>query len=409
MVQLRCVCLLLMVAPVALAGDWPQWLGPKRDGGTDEKVKAWEEAPKVLWKLPVGAGHSVPVVADGRVFVHAQLPGKEAEEVIAVDATTGKEIWRQNYTRAPYKSVLNTGPQSTPVVSGGKLFTFGITGVLTCFDASGGKQLWQTDVYKTFKADLPRFGVCCSPLVVGNRVLVPVGGKGAGVVAFDTEKGAVQWQALDDPASTASPVLVAGINGPDVVFMTSLRLVALNPLDGEVSWEYPLVFQPAGASPTPLVVGDKLFASTMTNGTTAIRIGKKEDKPAADQVWQEKEMKGYFSSGTSANKERLYLITNTLKPIPSAALTCVDLKTGKQLWARRGVGYFHAAPLRTGDGNLLVLSDSGSLTLVADDPKEYRELARAKVCGGTLTGMAFSDGKLFVRDAKEVTALRLND
>src|SRR5262245_34574025 len=245
-------------------------------------------------------------------------------------------------------------------------------------------------------------------MVVGNRVLVPVGGKGCAVVAYDTDKGTVQWQALDDPASTASPVLFPGDRGPDAVFMTSLRLVALNPLDGAIAWEFPLVFQPAGASPTPLVIGNQIVTSTMTNGTTAVRVGAKE-KPAPEQLWQGTELKAYFSSGTVVNKERLYLITNELKPIPNARLTCVELKTGKELWTKKGVGYFHAAPIRTGDGSLLILNDSGLLTLVADDPKQYRELCKFKACGGTLTAPAFSDGKVFVRDGKEVTCLSLSN
>ena len=133
-------------------------------------------------------------------------------------------------------------------------------------------------------------------------MLVPVGGKGSGVVAYDTEKGQVQWQGLDDPASTSSPVLFSGARGPDAVFMTSLRLVAVKPLEGAVAWEFPLVFQPAGASPTPLVVGDRIVTSTMTNGTTAVKVDTKDDKPAPEQLWQGTEIKGYFSSGTVVNK-----------------------------------------------------------------------------------------------------------
>lgn len=398
---------LLTVVPVASAEDWPQWLGPKRDSGTSEKVGVWKETPKPLWKAPVGVGHSVPVVAEGRVFVHARVKGKEAEELIALDAKTGSQLWRESYELAPYASVLNTGPQSTPAVADGKVYTFGITGVLSCFEAETGKRLWQTDVYKEFKVSLPRFGVCCSPVVIGNRVLVPVGGKGSGVVAFDTKKGEVQWQALDDLASTASPVLFAGTKGPEVVFMTSSRLVALSPLDGSVSWEYPLVFQPNGASPTPIVVGNQVLTSTTTNGTTAVKVDLQEDKPNADQVWQEKELKGYFSSGTCAGKERLYLVTNTLNPVPSATLNCIDLKTGKELWTKKGIGYFHAGIIRTGDGKLLILDDAGTLKLVEENGKEYKELCKAPVCGGTLTAPALANGCVFVRDAKEVLCYQL--
>src|SRR5262249_6353918 len=189
-------------------------------------------------------------------------------------------------------------------------YTFGITGVLSCFEAEGGKRLWQVDVNKQFNQPLPAFGVCCSPLVVGNVVLVSVGGKGCCLAAFDTDKGTLLWKGYGEPASTSAPVLFAGAAQPgklpDVVFMTSLRLLAVNPLDGSLNWEYPLVFQSAGASTTPLVIGDRLVTSTMTNGTTAVSVTAKDGKAVTSQLWQNKDLTGYFSTGTVVGKEHLY-------------------------------------------------------------------------------------------------------
>jgi len=284
MANLRALIVLLLVLPASRADDWPQWLGPKRDGGTSEKFGAWKEAPKKLWEQPVGPGYSVPVIVGERVFVHERVRGKDQEQVVAYDAKTGKELWHEAYDRAPYSSALNTGPQATPTVAGNRLYTFGITGVLSCYEVDTGKRLWQVDAYKKLNATLPRFGVTCSPVVAGNRVIVAVGGKGSSVVAFDTEKGDLQWQALDEPAGTASPVLfAAGGRLPDAVFMTTLRLVGLNPLDGSVDWEHPLVFQPSGTAPTPMIMGNEMLTSTMTNGSTLIRLGVKEDKPTSEQ------------------------------------------------------------------------------------------------------------------------------
>jgi outer membrane protein assembly factor BamB len=163
--------LLLLAAPLVLAGDWPQWLGARRDGTTTEKIPVWKETPKQVWSEPAGEGYSVPVVADGRVFVHARVAGKQAEELFALDAKTGKELWRKSYARAPFNSFLNTGPQATPCVVEGKVYTYGITGVLTCFDAKTGDQVWQQDVFKKLDVKLPRFGVTCSPLVQRRRRL----------------------------------------------------------------------------------------------------------------------------------------------------------------------------------------------------------------------------------------------
>jgi outer membrane protein assembly factor BamB len=404
--------LLLAAATTAGAADWPQWLGPRRDGSTPETVPAWKGTPEVVWRAAVGGGYSSPVVAGGRVFVHARGKNaeKEEEEVLALDAASGKVVWSDTYARPPYKSVLGTGPRATPTVAGKRLFTLGINGLLTAYDAAGGKRLWQADLYKQFKADLPNFAVCCSPLVVGNRVIVSVGGPGRCVVALNADTGKVEWQALDDAASTSSAVLFAGGRrpkggAPDAVFLTPLRLVGLDPLDGSLRWEHPLVFQPAGTSPTPLVAGDRVVASTQAHGAVAVRVGEKDGKPAAAPGWQNKEAKSYFSSGVTAG-DLLVLVTNKTQPVPSASLCCLEAKTGKELW-KKEVGYFHASVVRTGDSKLLVLSDSGVLTLWEFDAKGATELARAKVCGGTLVNPALAGGRLYVRDGKEVVCVQL--
>jgi hypothetical protein len=177
--------------------------------------------------------------------------------------------------------------------------------------------LWQVDLYKQFKPDLPSFAVCCSPLVVGNRVTVSVGGKGRCGVALHADTGEVQWQAL-------------------------------------------------------------------------------------------KEMKSYFSSGVSGGK-LLFLVTNVVEPLPATAITYLEANTGKELWKKEKVGYFHAGLIRPGDDKLLVLNDSGVLTLLEIDPQGAKEVARAKVCGGTLVSPALADGQLYVRDDKEVICLQLTN
>jgi outer membrane protein assembly factor BamB len=411
--MLRFPAALLLTLALALtlqAADWSQWLGPKRDGGSSEKVEPWKDAPKVLWKAKVGVGFSTPVVVDGKVFVHARINGKDREELIALDAKTGNPLWRTPYDRGPYNSVLNTGPQATPTVGGGRIYTYGITGFLTCFSTEDGKQLWQVDCFKKFKANLPQFGVCCSPLVVGNKVIVAVGGKGSSVAAFETESGEVAWQALDEPAGTSSPVLlVAGGKAgrlPEVTFMTTLRVVGLNPLDGSVNWEYALPFQPGGTQPTPLVVGDRIFTSTMTNGTTAIKVTA-DEKVTAEKLWQSKDLSGYFSSGV-ATKDRLFLVTNTLKPVPRADLACVDVATGKEVWKQEKVGYFHFGVIRTANGKLLILDDAGTLKLIDATASAYKELCSAKVCDGTLVTPALSNGLLIARDSDTVVCVDLN-
>ena len=148
---------LLSVLAIASAGgiraaDWPQWLGAGRNGATTETVAAWTEPPKTLWTAELGPGFSAPVVAGGKVFIHARVAEAEREEMIAFESKSGKVLWRTAYDREPYSSVLNTGPQATPAVAAGRVYGFGITGMLTCFDADSGAIAWQVDTAKTLDA-----------------------------------------------------------------------------------------------------------------------------------------------------------------------------------------------------------------------------------------------------------------
>src|SRR5262249_32041635 len=137
MAWLRALPLLLRPPPAA-AADWPQWLGPRRDGTSTEKIKPWKGDLKVLWRVPVGPGHSSPVVAGDKVYLHTRVKDKEQEQLTAFDAVKGTELWSTPYDRARFFSPFGTGPQATPAVIGGNVYTFGATGVLACFDAGKG-------------------------------------------------------------------------------------------------------------------------------------------------------------------------------------------------------------------------------------------------------------------------------
>jgi outer membrane protein assembly factor BamB len=411
MLWLRTLVVLLLSAPLAAAEDWPHWLGPNRDGSSPEKVAPWKKAPPVLWRFPVGEGFSAPVIADGRVFVHARVKDKDEEEVIALDARTGKPLWRASYPRAHFESVIGTGPRATPAVFLDHVYTYGITGVLSCFRADSGKPVWRVDAYKQFKAKLPRFGVCCSPLVEGNRVLVSVGGKGASFAAFDTDKGEVLWKGLDEPASTTSPVIF--MHGPkqerrrEIVFLSGQGLVAVSPLDGALAWDFPLADRAFGSAPTPVCAGNLIVTSSMKNGGIAVRVADEKGKLVARQAWKNPELTASFSPPVVVGKDHVYLVTTITNPEVTSSLRCVEVKTGKTLWTQPKIADHHAGLLRTGDDRLLMLDDSGTLRLLDPNPKAYRELARSKVCGPTFVNPALANGRLYVRDDKAIVCLRL--
>ncbi len=409
MKEFRALVVLLVLAPLALASDWPQWLGPRRDSSSEEVVKPWQGNLKVAWQQAAGEGHSSPVIANGRVFLHTRVAGKSEEALTAYDAVSGKQLWQSTYPHPDFKSFYGNGPRGTPSVVGGKVYSFGITAILTCFDAESGKQLWQVDTKAKYKAPSLLFGASCSPLVEGDLVLVNVGAKGASIVAFDKESGEERWKALDDKASYSSPIAMDQAGQRKVVFLTAKGLVALAAKDGTVSWQYPLVDKLFESSTTPVVCGDILFGSSITFGGVGLHLQAKDGKPAVKQAWMKQELTCYFSTPVAVGKEHLYVVTGSdpVAIIKRATLRCIEATTGKELWNRDKVGTYHASLLRTGDNKLLLVEEAGKLVLLQPDPQQYRELSSSPICGQTWAHPALANGRLYIRDSKNLVCVEL--
>ncbi len=404
------LAVLLFLGPVAVADEWPQWLGPKRDGSTTDRIAAWQQPVKVLWKQPVSEGHSAAVVAGGRVYLHTRVKDKAKEQLTAFDAATGEPVWTTSYERSTFGSLFGSGPRGTPAVADGKIYTFGITGLLTCFDVEKGQQVWQVDTLKKYKAGNLFFGASCSPLVEGTLVLVDVGAKGALIVALDRTSGEEKWKALDDKASYSSPIALGQGKDRQVVFLTGARLVGLSPIDGKLFWEHPLVDKLFESSTTPTVAGDVLLGSSVTFGSVALKLEAGTSGPQVKELWQDPKYTCYFSTPVAVGAH-FYLVTGT-NPLAkakttTATLRCIEAASGKELWTRENVGKYHASLVRTGDGKLLMLEEAGDLVLLEPNTKEYRELARSKICGNTWAHPAIADGRLYVRDAGELVCVEL--
>jgi outer membrane protein assembly factor BamB len=404
---LRALLALWICAGTAVAGDWPQWLGANRDAVSPEVVAPWTKAPAVIWRHPVGEGHSSPIVAAGRVYLHAQVPGQDAEEVLAFDAVSGKKLWATPTPRPHFTTPFGNGPRATPTVSGDRLFALGITGNLVCLDVSNGKIIWQADILKQFQAPNLTFGVSCSPLVVDDKVLINVGAKRASIVAFAADSGKVVWQALDDPATYSSPIVIGEGDRRQIIFLTQKGLVGLRPADGNVLWKFPLVDLLSESSTTPVLAGDVLIGSSVTYGSVGVELNRQDDRLAAKQLWKNSALTCYFSTPVPVGRDRVYMVTGQLIPPPQVALHCVDVRTGKDVWTRSKVGRYHASLLRTGDNKLLMLDDSGNLILLATDTPAYNELARSNICGPTWAHPALANGRLYIRDGKELLCLEL--
>jgi outer membrane protein assembly factor BamB len=407
---------LFIITPI-VAADWPGWLGSNRDGTTTEKIRPWKGELKSLWRVPVGPGHSSPVIAGGKVYLHARVKDKNAEELLAFDAKTGNKLWSTNYARPFFVSPFGTGPQATPIVADGKVYTYGITGILSCFDADKGDKLWRVETDKEFKPPYLVFGRACSPLIEGNNVLINVGGKEASIVAFTKDKGAVAWKSpgVPDEKGVDGPSYSSGIiinqGEKQAVFLTQLGVRGLKVDDGKMAWSFPLKDKLNESSTTPIVAGDMLLVSSITFGMVGLKIHKKDDGSfEAKQVWKNPKLTCYFSTPIPVGKKHVYVVTGTasLKNATSA-LHCVEIETGKILWTEPKIGKYHAAMLKTGDDKLLLLSDLGDLILFEPNETAYKELSRSKVVKGEQIWAhpAIVEGKVYFRDEKELICLQM--
>lgn len=400
----------LIMTPISSAADWPQWLGPKRDSNSPETVKPWKEPLKILWRQPVGEGHGTPVIANGKVFLHMRPNGKNEEAIAVFDAITGQSQWTTTYPRKATAIPFGNGPRGCPTVVGGKVYTFGITGILTCSDAKSDKIHWQIDTAKEYKGPSLYFGVSCSPIVEGDHVLVNVGAKGASIVAFNKETGKEVWKKLDDGASYSSPTAIGSGDARQVLFLTAKGLLSISPKDGTIFWQRKLVDLISESSTTPVLVDDVVFASSITTGSIGVKLDSKSNPPSIKELWAKPALTCYFATPVAHGKDTMYVVTgnNPLSFKKSAAvLRCIDATTGDELWKRDNVGTYHASLLRTGDGKFLMVEEPGNLVLFEPSRTGYTELSRSKICGSTWAHPALANGRLYIRDAKELVCVEM--
>ncbi|WP_040547851.1 PQQ-binding-like beta-propeller repeat protein [Pedosphaera parvula] len=399
----------LAMANQAWSTNWPQFLGPARNGvysGSD-LADAWPgEGPPILWQKSIGQGFSAPVVTDHKLILFHRLADKETIE--ALDANTGKQLWYLAYpTHYSDDFGFDEGPRATPCIADGFVCTFGAEGMLNCLNLSDGKKQWSVDTRKEFGARKGFFGIVCSPLVEGNAVLLNVGGTdNASIVAFDKSTGKTLWKSYNDEASYSAPT-VATINGNRyALFLTRSALVALNPVDGKVYFTYPFR-PPLGASvtaATPQVIGDLIFISgSYGNGAVLLRI--KDGKP--EKVWAAQDVLSNHYATSIYHDGFLYGIDGRTDPgfQPGPSLRCVELKTGKVRWKQDDFG---AATLTLAGDQLLIVTERGELIRAKASPDSFQPIARAEVLPNHIRSYpAIADGLFYARSKDKLFCLDL--
>jgi outer membrane protein assembly factor BamB len=425
----------LCLAPLAARGDdWPQWLGPKRDGVWRETGiidNFPKDGPKVLWRAKVAGGYSGPAVADGKVYVMDYVTDgdtrKEAsgrsnlkgqERVLCFDAKTGEKVWEHKYD-CNYTVNYPAGPRATPTVADGKVYTVGTEGDFHCLDAEKGAVVWKKDFKKDYGAKTPIWGFAGHPLVDGKKVVVIPGGENACVVAFDKDTGKELWKALnvEEPGYSCPEIIEAGGTRQMIVWHgTSIN--SLNPETGAKYWAVPLAAEYKMAIMAPRQAGDYLFAGG--NGDKAVLLKLAADKPAATEVWRGKKDTAVYPINLTPFVEggTIYGVNR------SGEFMAVKLETGERLWettepvsgkGSKPQGTGTAFVVKHGDRYFL-FNEKGELVIAKLSPKGYEEVGRAKILEPTSLAFgrdvvwshpAFAGKCAFARNDKELVCVSL--
>jgi outer membrane protein assembly factor BamB len=411
---MRCLVLWIgLAAPAALAtasvaaeNDWPQWRGPARDGHASLKPRAsWPESLAPAWKLKVGVGHASPIVSAGRVYQFSREG--EAEVVRAVELGSGRELWKASYPVAyemnPAATGHGKGPKATPVLADGRLFTLGITGVLSAWDAASGKLVWRRSFEKDHRATAPDFGTAASPLVDGERLIASVGGNGDGeLAAFDVKTGKTLWAWKGDGPAYASPVVATWDGVRQVVTQSQNALVAVAADSGALLWKTELKTPYEQNSVTPIVSDGLVVYTGLDAPLKAVRPVKNGAAFTLETVWSNADVGGYLSTPVLVDG-KLYGLSYKKK----GQWFCVDAKTGRTLWLSDG-RQADSAALEAGGGALFLLDTAGSLTVAAADAAAFRPLRTWTVAASaTWAHPVVMDDGVLVKDVDSLALLRM--
>jgi outer membrane protein assembly factor BamB len=439
-------CLLLAPLPT-LADDWPQYLGPKRDGiwrETGLRDKFPPAGPVVIWRQKCGMGYAGPAVTQGKVFLPDRVLGDGVanpdnpfakssvtgtDRLRCLDEKSGEEIWKFEHP-VQYRVSYAAGPRCTPTVDGDLVFWLDTMGDLFALETATGKKVWHTDYRKDLGAELPVWGFAAHPLVDGDRLICLIGGsEGRGVIAFDKKTGKEVWHALTisgDPGYN-SPVIFE-VNGKrELIIWHSHAVVGLDPETGKKLWQYDWEISSALTAPTArLANGSLLFLTGFYNGSLLLDIGGESPKV----VWKSKS-----KGGQAAVEPDKTVDLHSIIPTPwikddhiygvcsYGELRCLELMTGKRVWMTREpttggppARWANAFIVPHGDGDRVFLfNESGEMIICKLTPKGYEEFNRAKLleptnryAGGRTvvwSHPALADQTVFARNDKEIVAV----
>ncbi|HET6854615.1 MAG TPA: PQQ-binding-like beta-propeller repeat protein [Pyrinomonadaceae bacterium] len=383
--------------PATARNYWTNFRGPKRDGKYDEAPVStnWPaNGLPVVWKQPVGVGHSSFSVADGKAYTLEQRRNQEV--VAAYDLGTGRELWAQKWN-AEFTDSTGDGPRSTPTWDQGRIYALGATGELRCLDANTGAVIWGKNILSDNSANNLPWAMAASPLIVDDKVIVlPGGAPNKSVVAYNKNTGAPVWKVLNDSQAYVSPMLVELAGRRQIVVVSASRVVGLTPENGSLLWSYPWSTDMGINVSQPIMVDQNRFfiSSGYGKGAALVEVKGSGNSYTATTIWENNNMKNKFNSSVLHN--------GYVYGLDEGILVCLDVNTGERKWKEGRYGY---GQILLAGGHLIVTSDQGDIALVKASPDKYTEVARfTALQGQTWNYPAIAGGRLLVRNSNEMAA-----
>lgn len=384
---------------VAAGQDWPQWRGPNRDGAVTSfgEPTSWPEKLTEQWTVDVGLGYASPLVVGDRIYMYTRQD--EDEVMMALDAGSGEIIWRTSYP-APFRltpaaSRHRAGPKSTPTFADGRLFTLGMSSIVTAFDAETGRQLWQ----KPAPPAQPQYHTAMSPVVEGDLMIVHVGGRDDGALtAFDVATGDIRWSWDGDGPAYGSPVVFELEGTRQVVTYTHENLVGVSVATGELLWRRPYTTPSDTTSQTPILYRNTLIEAGRGNGITAFRVVRRGDGWTTEDVWHTDDVSLHLTNGVAIDG-----VLFGLSHLNRGQYFGLDLDTGQVLWTSDPRQAENAAIVRAGD-TIFSLEDDAELVVVRNSRTGFEPLERYEVANSqTWAQPALSGNRVFVKDVTSLT------
>lgn len=376
----------LQAVPPIQAFDWPQWLGPDRNGISAET--GWrtdwpKEGLPVLWRASVGTGFSPFSIKDGRAYTLGFQ--NDADTVYCFNAETGAEIWKYSYPCKIHDYNHEGGPAAAPLLDATAVYTFSREADLICFEAATGHVLWSRNLVKEYDAKIPLIGFAASPLLFQDWVVVD-----AGIAcAFDKRDGQLIWNTEKYIESYSSPQLFNYHNEPHVALFNGTGLVVVTAATGKESWRLPWRTPKFETNTsTPIIAEDKVFFSSgYDRGCALARIGESSQTAI---LWQNKRARSNYNT--------CIFTQGHLFGFDEIDLKCVDFQTGEEKWSQ-DLGEDGCQIMA--DGKLLILTAKGDLIAAEANTSAYQEIARAHVLEGRCwTLPVLCNGRIYCRNAK---------